>query len=137
MGCQRSASRLPALGSAQALASLSERRLCGPATYGHVQGDSCLKQIAEVAQNMVVRPGDLVARFGGEEFAVILPDTDSEGAIELAHEICEALRSRKLPHNSNPVGIMTVSAACATILPTRPSTRPNGATATRCATAME
>jgi diguanylate cyclase (GGDEF)-like protein len=58
-----------------------------------------------------------VARFGGEEFAVILPDTDSDGAIQVANEICAALRSRKLPHNGSPCAIMTASVGCATMVP--------------------
>jgi diguanylate cyclase (GGDEF)-like protein/PAS domain S-box-containing protein len=86
-------------------------------TYGHLRGDSCLRQIAEAALDVVARPGDLVARFGGEEFAVILPNTGSEGAFGLANEICAALRSRKLPHSGNPHGIMTVSVGCATLAP--------------------
>ncbi|HEY1161318.1 MAG TPA: diguanylate cyclase [Terracidiphilus sp.] len=86
-------------------------------TYGHPRGDRCLKQIAEAALDVVVRPGDLVARFGGEEFAVVLPNTDSEGAIQVANEICEALRSRRLPHPGSPLGIMTLSAGCATLVP--------------------
>jgi diguanylate cyclase (GGDEF)-like protein len=86
-------------------------------TYGHLRGDSCLRQIAEAALDVVARPGDLVARFGGEEFAVILPNTNNEGALEVASEICAALRSRKLPHSGNPFGIMTVSVGCATLTP--------------------
>lgn len=86
-------------------------------TYGHPRGDNCLKQIAESALDVVARPGDLVARFGGEEFAVILPNTGSEGAVLVANEICDALRSRRLPHRSNPYGIMTVSVGCATMVP--------------------
>jgi diguanylate cyclase (GGDEF)-like protein len=86
-------------------------------TYGHVRGDSCLKQISEAALDVVSRPGDLVARFGGEEFAVILPNTDGEGTIGIAHEICKALRNRKLPHSSNSSGILTLSVGCATIVP--------------------
>jgi diguanylate cyclase (GGDEF)-like protein/PAS domain S-box-containing protein len=85
--------------------------------YGHLRGDSCLKQIAEAAQDVVARPGDLVARFGGEEFAVILPDTDSSGALQLAHDICAVMRNRQLPHSSNPAGVVTVSVGCATLNP--------------------
>jgi diguanylate cyclase (GGDEF)-like protein/PAS domain S-box-containing protein len=87
-------------------------------TYGHPRGDSCLKQIAEAAQDVVARPGDLVARIGGEEFAVILPSTSSEGAQQVANEICEALRSRKLVHSGSPAGIVTVSVGCGTLVPT-------------------
>ena len=50
-------------------------------TYGHVQGDICLKKLAESAMEVVTRAGDLVARFGGEEFAIVLPNTDESGAL--------------------------------------------------------
>lgn len=83
-------------------------------TYGHTRGDSALKQIAEAAQDVVTRPGDLVARFGGEEFAVILPNTDSEGAAKVAHEICTALSDRRLAHTANPLGYLTLSIGFAT-----------------------
>ncbi len=86
-------------------------------TYGHVRGDSCLKQIAEAALDVVARPGDLVARFGGEEFAVILPNTGSEGALRVANEIYDGLRNRRLEHISNPLGILTISVGCASIVP--------------------
>ena len=86
-------------------------------TYGHQRGDSCLKQIAEACMDVVSRPGDLVARFGGEEFVVVLPNTESEGAIQVGNEICEALRSRRLPHSGNVLGIVTISAGCATVIP--------------------
>ncbi|MGD0095517.1 MAG: diguanylate cyclase [Terracidiphilus sp.] len=86
-------------------------------TYGHQRGDSCLKQIAEACMDVVSRPGDLVARFGGEEFVVILPNTENEGAMHVANDICEALRSRRLPHIGNALGIVTISAGCATLIP--------------------
>src|SRR5690606_13267721 len=47
---------------------------------GHAQGDDCLKQVAQTIVDAALRPGDLVARYGGDEFAVILPDTPVEGA---------------------------------------------------------
>lgn len=86
-------------------------------TYGHLRGDGCLKQIAESALDVVTRSTDLVARIGGEEFAVILPNTSNAGALELAEKICEALRCRRLPHSSNPLGYVTISAGCATMTP--------------------
>jgi diguanylate cyclase (GGDEF)-like protein len=67
--------------------------------------------------DVVSRPGDLVARFGGEEFVVVLPNTDSEGAEQVANEICESLRSRRLPHTGSPFGIITISIGCATLIP--------------------
>jgi diguanylate cyclase (GGDEF)-like protein/PAS domain S-box-containing protein len=86
-------------------------------TYGHPRGDNCLKQIAEAILDVVARPGDLVARYGGEEFAVILPNTEIEGAREVAREICESMRAKKLQHSGNPYGIMTVSVGCAAAVP--------------------
>jgi diguanylate cyclase (GGDEF)-like protein/PAS domain S-box-containing protein len=86
-------------------------------TYGHQHGDSCLKQIAEACMDVVSRPGDLVARFGGEEFVVVLPNTESEGALQVANKICESLRSRRLPHTGSPFGIITISIGCATLIP--------------------
>jgi len=65
--------------------------------YGHLRGDNCLKQIAEAIQDVVLRPGDLVARFGGEEFAVILPHTAAPGAFQLAQDICAMVCDRQLP----------------------------------------
>jgi diguanylate cyclase (GGDEF)-like protein/PAS domain S-box-containing protein len=91
-------------------------------TYGHVRGDSCLKQIAEAALDVVLRPGDLVARYGGEEFAVVLPGTDEEGARAVAEDICQSVRNRRLPHEGNAPGIVTVSVGCATIIPQRGKT---------------
>jgi diguanylate cyclase (GGDEF)-like protein/PAS domain S-box-containing protein len=91
-------------------------------TYGHVRGDSCLKQIAEAAMDVVLRPGDLVARYGGEEFAVVLPGTDETGAKAVAEDICQAVRNRRLAHDGNAPGIVTVSVGCATVIPQRGKT---------------
>jgi len=85
--------------------------------YGHVRGDSCLRILAETAVDVVVRPGDLVARFGGEEFAVILPNTTSDGAREVANLISETVYGRELTHSSNPAGFITVSIGCGTMVP--------------------
>ncbi len=85
--------------------------------YGHLRGDGCLKQVAESAQDVASRPTDLVARFGGEEFAIVLPNTGSEGAMKVASNLQAALRSRNLEHRSNPTGQVTVSIGCATAIP--------------------
>ena len=85
--------------------------------YGHTRGDSCLKEISEAALEVVNRPGDLVARVGGEEFAVILPNTTAAGAVDLANQIREAIRRRCLPHTTNPTGWVTVSIGCASMIP--------------------
>ena len=89
--------------------------------YGHVRGDSCLKQIAEAAQDVIGRPADLVARFGGEEFAIILPNTGSRGAADIAEQLRQAVEHRALRHPANPPGVVTVSAGYATLTPTHGS----------------
>jgi diguanylate cyclase (GGDEF)-like protein/PAS domain S-box-containing protein len=86
-------------------------------SYGHLRGDSCLKQVAESAMDVVTRAGDLVARYGGEEFAIILPNTNLTGALRVAEEVSDALRSRALLHESSPHGVVTVSAGCAAQIP--------------------
>ena len=86
-------------------------------SYGHLRGDSCLKQIADSALEVVSRAGDLVARYGGEEFAILLPGTRHDGAMRVAEEIRGALRARSIPHSANPHGIVTVSMGCATMIP--------------------
>ncbi len=86
-------------------------------SYGHMQGDECLKMIADSASQVIRRPGDLVARFGGEEFTVILPNTERDGAEAIAAQICDAVRARAIRHEKNPTGVVTVSVGCATIVP--------------------
>lgn len=72
-------------------------------TYGHQQGDTCLKKVAEVLKTNEKRPADLAARYGGEEFAIILPETDSHGALEIASSILEMIRASKIPHQASTV----------------------------------
>jgi len=86
-------------------------------SYGHPHGDSCLKQIAKAALEVVTRPSDLVARIGGEEFAIILPNTRNLGAMQVATALCEAMRRRNVTHKGSPYGIMTISVGCATLIP--------------------
>jgi diguanylate cyclase (GGDEF)-like protein/PAS domain S-box-containing protein len=85
--------------------------------HGHLRGDNCLKQITDTIQDVILRPGDLVARFGGEEFAVILPNTSAPGAFQLAKDVCAIVCDRQIPHSGNPAGIVTVSAGSAVLVP--------------------
>ncbi|MGA2216532.1 MAG: diguanylate cyclase [Terracidiphilus sp.] len=86
-------------------------------TNGHLRGDTCLKQIAEAISEVATRPGDLTARFGGEEFAIILPRTPNDGAMLVAQKVRNAIRNRRLPYSAVPGGIITVSVGCATLVP--------------------
>ncbi|WP_160107436.1 sensor domain-containing diguanylate cyclase [Pseudomonas izuensis] len=77
--------------------------------YGHLAGDQCLRNIAAIIIEHIKRPGDLAARFGGEEFAVVLPGTDYVGAFLVAEKIRRAVQAAGLQHNESPEGVITVS----------------------------
>lgn len=72
--------------------------------YGHQAGDECLRRTASAIQSCCRRPADLVVRYGGEEFAAILPDTDLRGATQIAETIREAVAQLRIPHAASPVG---------------------------------
>jgi diguanylate cyclase (GGDEF)-like protein len=71
--------------------------------YGHPAGDNCLVEVAQAMQRALVRPGDVVARIGGEEFAFLLPRTTLSGAISVAEHVRERIQALKLPHRGSPV----------------------------------
>jgi len=85
--------------------------------YGHVSGDEAIRAVADAIAG-AVRTTDTVARYGGDEMAVILPDTDSAGAIRVAEKIRSAVLAIGLPHSGNKEcnGIVTVSIGAATAL---------------------
>ncbi|MDM9382855.1 EAL domain-containing protein [Chlorogloeopsis sp. ULAP01] len=86
-------------------------------THGHLAGDDALRYVAKAIET-VKRPADLVARYGGEEFAVILPNTDAQGAMIVANEIQNNVSALKLPHpNSQVDEFITLSLGVATITP--------------------
>ncbi len=72
-------------------------------TYGHQAGDDCLQKVAATIEKSVGRPGDLVARYGGEEFAVILPNTDIQGAEAIAERIRESVHNLEIEHKTSAV----------------------------------
>lgn len=90
--------------------------------YGHMAGDQCLKQIANTMSEMARRPGDLVARVGGEEFAMVLPGTDADGALSMAEELRRRIEAMSFRHAGNPVGMVTVTGGCAALVPSRGNT---------------
>ncbi len=79
-------------------------------TYGHPAGDRCLQSIAQAVATMVHRPGDFVARYGGEELVVLLPNTDMHGARKCGEQLCKRVRSMDIAHpNSGGDSRVTVS----------------------------
>ena len=95
---------------------------------GHQAGDACLRALANALTKRVSRPADLVARFGGEEFAVLLPDTPLEGARHVAEMIRLAIHNLGIAHPGSPIpasgGLfrgqshVTVSIGCTAVVPT-------------------
>ncbi|QMS87213.1 EAL domain-containing protein [Nostoc edaphicum CCNP1411] len=87
-------------------------------THGHLAGDDALRQVAKAISQTVKHPADLVARYGGEEFAVILPNTDIEGAIAVARDIQTNISALQMPHPHSLVSkFITLSLGVATITP--------------------
>lgn len=91
--------------------------------YGHAAGDEGLRRIALALNDIPSRPGDLVARFGGEEFVCLLPGTDADGAAAVAERMREVVDSLKIPHGFSNFGDhITLSLGVATVYPARDST---------------
>jgi diguanylate cyclase (GGDEF)-like protein len=79
-------------------------------TYGHQQGDVCLKRVSGVIKKSMKRPADLAARYGGEEFVLILPETDKAGAYIIAEQLRHDVMALKLEHPGNTCGkVVTIS----------------------------
>ena len=79
--------------------------------YGHAAGDECLRAISCAIRDVTAqRPGDLAARYGGEEIAILLPDTDVAGAVTVAEKIRSAVHNLEIEHAGNPSGFVTLSA---------------------------
>lgn len=87
-------------------------------THGHLSGDRCLRHIAEAISTNLHRPTDTAARFGGEEFTVILPGTSMEEALGIAETLRQAVAAMRLPHAGNSCGgIQTISIGVASTIP--------------------
>lgn len=85
-------------------------------TYGHQAGDDCLQKVAEAFAETIKRPTDLVARFGGEEFAVVLGGTDAPGALNIAELAVANVNALMIPHSKSLTSeFLTVSAGIATM----------------------
>ncbi len=72
--------------------------------YGHVDGDDCLRRVAQAMGSCILRPADVVARYGGEEFIVLLPNTSIEGAMLVAERLRKVVNDEAIPHAHALVG---------------------------------
>lgn len=88
--------------------------------YGHIAGDTCLMTIAELSEALANRKGDLVARYGGQVFAIILPNIDIKGAVAFANKLQQEVQSKKLPHAGTKLTTLktvTISVGVTNLLP--------------------
>ncbi len=87
-------------------------------TYGHLEGDECLKKVATALKNAVRRAGDLAARYGGEEFVLLMPMTTVNEATQIAEDIRTSVESMKIRHEKSRVNdFVTLSLGAAALLP--------------------
>jgi diguanylate cyclase (GGDEF)-like protein len=92
-------------------------------SYGHQQGDDCLRAVAQAIAQAIKRPPDLVARYGGEEFVIILPNTNLAGAIAVASRVRDEIHQLGLPHRASSVGNqVTMSLGVASQIPSDSTT---------------
>ncbi len=86
--------------------------------YGHLNGDDCLRMIAQVIGRHAKRSYDFAARYGGEEFAIVLPCTDEKGAMSLAESIRKDVQHLRIPHDTSSVAEhVTLSLGLSTLIP--------------------
>jgi len=87
-------------------------------TYGHQEGDTCLKTVAKTIQQSVFRGTEAVCRYGGEEFCILLPAIDLDGAYVIAERVKENLEKLQFPHKaSNVSDWVTISGGVSSFLP--------------------
>jgi diguanylate cyclase (GGDEF)-like protein/PAS domain S-box-containing protein len=92
-------------------------------TYGHTAGDECLRQVAQEVRATARRRGDRAARYGGEEMAVILPNTSAHDALAISDDLRQRVRALALNHEASEKGIITISIGVAAMGPdTSPTT---------------
>ena len=88
--------------------------------YGHPAGDACLRAVGRVLSGQAYRPADVAARVGGEEFALILPMTEENGAVQVAERLRASIAGLLVSHAGSDTGYVTVSIGTATMRPYAP-----------------
>ena len=83
--------------------------------YGHAAGDSCLVEFSHLMTRCANRPADIVARLGGEEFGLVLPETSAVRATRVAQRLQLLLQENGIPHEAAPGGVLTCSVGIAAI----------------------
>lgn len=86
--------------------------------YGHLAGDDCLKRIAYELVKTPCRPADMVFRYGGEEFACLLPDTHAAGALQLGQRLLAHIHQLAIPHAASSYQQVSLSLGVCTLIPT-------------------
>ena len=82
-------------------------------TYGHLMGDKCIVEVANMIKSLLRRSADVGCRYGGEEFCLILPETDNKGALALAQDICQSIRQHNI-YDEEHIIALTVSCGVTT-----------------------
>lgn len=86
--------------------------------YGHIQGDDCLRKVAQALGAAGTRARDFFARYGGEEFVLVLPETDADAAAKIAERCRSVIFKLQIPHATSPTSqIVTLSLGVGTITP--------------------
>jgi len=85
--------------------------------HGHRAGDDCLAAVGKALGRSLQRPADLAARYGGDEFVVLLPDTYTDGALDVARRLLAAVAELDIPHGASPFGRVTLSIGVAQLVP--------------------
>ncbi|TVQ47540.1 MAG: diguanylate cyclase [Gloeocapsa sp. DLM2.Bin57] len=87
--------------------------------YGHIAGDDCLKKVAQIISSCIRESLDLVARFGGEEFGIILANLDQDGVITLVKSLQDQVNLAAIPHEKSPINpTLSLSFGIVTCIPT-------------------
>lgn len=86
--------------------------------YGHVQGDDCLKRVSQALSDSASRARDFVARFGGEEFVLILPESNADAAAAVAERCRKAIFKLQIPHDKSHISqLLSISLGVGTVTP--------------------